>query len=292
MAKIMISGATGLLGRALLKELSKEHDTVGLGFSRAQPPILKVDLFDKEALQQVFSEHTPEFFIHSAAERNPDKFDNDPESSIKLNCAVTEQIARCCEQFGCKLIFISTDYVFDGRNPPYAEDAATSPLNLYGESKARSEAMLLKDYPSAAIARIPVLYGEVNALKESAVTIIAEQLIKGVRAFDHDSLRFPTNTADIAYVLRQAIEVIGKELSGVYHISAQEMMTKLEMAKTMAPALNIDSATLVAAEIDENAAPRPKDCALKDTRLCAKGIEIDSRFSDAINTVLAPHLSH
>ncbi|WP_462159011.1 dTDP-4-dehydrorhamnose reductase family protein [Pseudoalteromonas sp. GB56] len=291
MAKVMISGATGLLGRALMNEFSKEHDAIGLGYSRAQPPILKVDLFDKEALHKVFAEHTPDFFIHSAAERNPDRFDNDPENSIKLNCAVTEEIARCCQQFGCKLIFISTDYVFDGRTPPYREDAATNPLNLYGESKARSEQLLQKDYPNAAIARIPVLYGEVTALKESAVTIIAEQLMKGVRAFDHDSLRFPTNTADIARVLRQAIEVVGSNLKGVYHISAKEMMTKLDMAKAMAPMLDIDRATLIAAPVDENAAPRPKDCALHDTRLAAVGIEIDAQFSDAISTILGPHLS-
>ncbi|MEM0513895.1 SDR family oxidoreductase [Pseudoalteromonas sp. YIC-827] len=292
MAKIIVSGATGLLGRALFTHLTPNHQVIGLGFSRAQPPVIKVDLFDKEAISTLFATHQPDFFIHSAAERNPDKFDNDPEQSIQFNCAVTEHIAKCCAQFNCKLIFISTDYVFDGRNPPYAEDAKTNPLNLYGQSKARSEALLQAHYPSAAIVRIPVLYGEVGYLGESAVTVIAEQLQKGATRFDNECQRFPTDTADIANALADAIATLGAELEGIYHLSAKERLTKLDMAKAMAPLLGLDASTLSAAATDTiTSATRPLDCALKDTRLGAQGIEIKSDFAKRIAAVLTPHLS-
>ncbi|MBS3798153.1 SDR family oxidoreductase [Pseudoalteromonas sp. BDTF-M6] len=292
MAKIIVSGATGLLGRALFARLNPEHQVIGLGFSRAQPPVIKADLFDKEAISALFAAHRPDFFIHSAAERNPDKFDNDPEHSIQFNCAVTEHIAKCCAQFNCTLIFISTDYVFDGRNPPYAEDAETSPLNLYGQSKARSEALLQTEYPHAAIIRIPVLYGEVSHLGESAVTVIAEQLKNGVTRFDDECQRFPTDTADIATALAGAIATLGTELEGIYHLSANERLTKLGMAKLMAPLLGLEPSILSAAAADTSAsATRPLDCALKDTRLGKQGIEIKSDFATRIAEVLTPHLS-
>ncbi|WP_105199675.1 dTDP-4-dehydrorhamnose reductase family protein [Pseudoalteromonas sp. T1lg10] len=293
MAKIIVSGATGLLGRALFTHLTPTHQVTGLGFSRAQAPIVKVDLFDKEAISTLFATHQPDFFIHSAAERNPDKFDNDPEQSIQFNCAVTEHIAKCCEQFTCKLIFISTDYVFDGRNPPYAEDAEVNPLNLYGQSKARSEALLQAHYPSAAIVRIPVLYGEVGYLGESAVTVIAEQLQNGVTHFDNECQRFPTDTADIANALAGAITTLGSELEGIYHLSAQERLTKLDMAKAMAPLLDLDASALSPAPVAaaNNAASRPLNCALKDTRLVLHGIEINNDFAKRIAEVLTPHLS-
>ncbi|WP_105188178.1 dTDP-4-dehydrorhamnose reductase family protein [Pseudoalteromonas sp. T1lg48] len=292
MAKIIVSGATGLLGRALFARLYREHQVIGLGYSRAQPPIVKADLFDKDAISALFTSHRPNFFIHSAAERNPDKFDNDPEHSIKFNCAVTEHIAKCCEQFNCKLIFISTDYVFDGRNPPYAEDAKTNPLNLYGQSKARSEVLLQAQYPHAAIVRIPVLYGEVNYLGESAVTVIAEQLKNGATRFDDQCQRFPTDTADIAEALAGAINTQGAQLQGMYHLSANERLTKLEMAKLMAPQLGLDPSILAATAVDTSgSATRPLDCALKDTRLGVQGIEIKSDFATRIAKVLTPHLS-
>ncbi|MFY8274217.1 dTDP-4-dehydrorhamnose reductase family protein [Pseudoalteromonas sp. SSDWG2] len=291
MAKIMLSGATGLLGRAIFANLGTHHDIIGLGFSRAQPPIIKADLLNEKEVFELFDTHRPDFFIHSAAERNPDKFDDDPEQAIELNCAVTECIAKCCAQYQCKLIFISTDYVFDGRTAPYDEAAIPNPLNLYGESKARTESLLQTLYPSAAIVRIPVLYGQVGHLGESAVTVIAKQLLHGVTEFDDDALRFPTDTKDIALVIDQAINHFGQSMRGIYHVSAKQKMTKLDMAKIMAEIMGIDTNALSGAPFNPNAAPRPKDCQLKDTKLMTQGIEINTDFKDAIADILAPHLS-
>ena len=292
MSTIMLSGATGLLGRALYQRLAPHHQVIGLGFSRAQPPLVKVDLTDAEALSALFSKHRPEVFIHAAAERNPDQFDTDPQRSIQLNCEVTEHIAQLCTEYQCRLIFISTDYVFDGLHPPYEEGAAVNPLNLYGESKARSETLLQANYPDAAIVRIPVLYGEVSHLKESAVTTIAAQLKAGQRQFDDEAQRLPTDVNDIADVLSNALHMMNNDLSGIFHISASEKLTKLAMARAMAPLLHIDPNSLSAASVDSNAAPRPKDCQLRDTRLAPMGLTIDTDFRARIATVIAPHLSH
>ena len=131
--KTIITGASGLLGRELVKVISTEHETAGWGFSRPDN-LIKVDLLKLNEVKKAFLEFSPDVFIHSAAERRPDIMKNNPDKAWKFNVDTVSNLAELCNQNNTHLIFISTDYVFDGTSPPYTEDAETSPLNLYGKS--------------------------------------------------------------------------------------------------------------------------------------------------------------
>lgn len=118
---IVVTGASGLLGRAVLATLLKTYPkTIGTAFSRSSESLKKLDLTDLDALESFINKQKPDVLIHCAAERRPDVADKDPEASIKLNVATTKKIFECMENLGRKslAVYISTDYVFDGTNPP------------------------------------------------------------------------------------------------------------------------------------------------------------------------------
>ena len=290
MAKIVVTGATGLLGRALMQVLKQQHQVIGTGFSRAKPPIVALDLGDKDKLENFLSECKPDVLIHAAAERRPDKCENAQEDTLKLNVDASKQLAALCAKYNIRLFFISTDYVFDGNTPPYNENAETNPLNFYGESKAAAEKAVLALSAHHTVVRVPVLYGEVEYLDESAVTTIAKSVLgENKSKQDHWAIRFPTHVEDIALTLNDLVNQPHKNCGGIFHITDVQAMTKYDIACVIAESLGRDTSTLVAQPEPDQTAPRPFNCALQDTRLHKLGIDHKRDFNTAITAVLAPH---
>ncbi|WP_286235435.1 dTDP-4-dehydrorhamnose reductase family protein [Thalassotalea sediminis] len=291
MKRVMITGATGLLGRALVKTLSQSFQVIGTGFTRAKPPILPLDLQNEEAVSTFIELHQPDVIIHAAAERKPDICETDHQATINLNVNVSKHLAQCCQQQNIQLFFISTDYVFDGNNAPYEENAQTSPLNFYGQSKSQAEQAVLAISNQHTIIRVPVLYGDVEYLAESAVTVIAEQ-IKAEQESKHDdwAIRYPTHVEDIALSIADLINLPLNQCHGIYHVSDKQRMTKYQIAQLLASAVNLEGKQLVALPTPTQTANRPYDCALSDTRLKQLGINHTRNFKQAITEVLKPHL--
>ncbi len=138
---ITVTGASGLVGRSLMRMLadSREHKVHGLAFSRAQPPLERLDLTNEDEVAHYFDRERPEVVVHLAAERRPDIVDKDARRARALNVDATRNLARQCAARGAFLLLISTDYVFDGTNPPYFPDSPVNPLNEYGKMKLESE---------------------------------------------------------------------------------------------------------------------------------------------------------
>ncbi|WP_234401182.1 dTDP-4-dehydrorhamnose reductase family protein [Pseudoalteromonas sp. T1lg23B] len=256
MQKIMITGATGLLGRTLYNTLKNEFAVIGTGFSRAKKPILPLDLSDHQAVTAFLECHKPTVLVHAAAERKPDVCENSPEQTIALNVAASAFLATECAKRHIRLLFVSTDYVFDGHDAPYLESAVTNPVNLYGKTKQQAEQAVLAASPLHSVIRIPVLYGDVATLSESAVTVIATQL-KADAQTSHDNwaIRYPTHVEDIAFTLRDLIKQ-PSELGGIFHISDVQAMTKYQMAQVMAQILGYPCELLLPlGEPTQSAAP-------------------------------------
>ena len=177
--RVLITGASGLLGRAILKEFSKENkwEVLGLAYSRSTGSLKKVNLLDFEETKRVIREFRPHILIHSAAERRPDVVENDEDTCLKMNVGVTKTLASTINELNTDLevpehfmLYISTDYVFDGKSPPYQPSDEPNPLNKYGKSKLAGEKAMEICHANGGILRVPVLYGSVEYLKESAVT--------------------------------------------------------------------------------------------------------------------------
>ncbi|AOT09993.1 dTDP-4-dehydrorhamnose reductase family protein [Pseudoalteromonas luteoviolacea] len=290
MNKIVVTGATGLLGRALVKVLSQSNTVIGTGFSRAAPPIEQLDLHDQAAITTFLDTHRPNILVHAAAERKPDICENDHQATIALNVQAAKFLATLCKDRHIQFVLISTDYVFNGQAAPYIEDAATSPVNFYGESKVQAEQAVLAVSSQHTVVRVPVLYGEVEYLAESAVTIIAEQVIKNPHSeHDHWAIRYPTHVEDIALTLNDLFFQPPEMQAGTFHISNNQSMTKYEMAVYIAKVLGLNSQDLVALPEPSQTAARPYNCALKDTRLKSIGIAHHRDFATAIANVLNKH---
>ncbi|RJE77393.1 NAD(P)-dependent oxidoreductase [Pseudoalteromonas sp. MSK9-3] len=287
MKKVMITGATGMLGRVLVNTLKPTFEVIGTGFSRASDSISKLDLNDQEAIYQFLDTHQPDALIHAAAERKPDVCEQSPEQTLALNVQATQFLAQQCKLRNIRLIFISTDYVFDGTQAPYIENSATNPLNFYGQSKQQAELAVLANSELHSVIRVPVLYGDVTHLAESAVTVIAEQINETTPSeHDHWAVRYPTHVEDIALTLKDLLKQ-PDNLGGIFHISNHQAMSKYDMACIIADHRNYPRSLLTPLPTPSQTAQRPYNCALKDTRLAKLGISHQRDFSTAIKHILS-----
>lgn len=158
--RVVVTGASGLLGRAIYSHfVARSHDVLGLANSRAEPPLVKQDLLDEESLKSRLSDYKPDLIVHSAAERRPDVVQQQPERSQELNVDVPGRLAAISGEIGAKLIYISTDYVFDGSRPPYTVESEPNPLNAYGTSKLLGERAVKENGRDGQVTslRVPVL---------------------------------------------------------------------------------------------------------------------------------------
>jgi len=289
--KAWINGATGLLGRAILREFKENHEgkVIGTGFSRAVGDIQKLDLLNEGAVEDFMEKEQPRFVIHSAAERRPDISENDPDATWAMNVEVTQRLAGMCNESGAWMLYISTDYVFDGTTPPYQPGDTPNPLNHYGRSKLAGEQAIQETGDDFGILRVPILYGQIENLEESAVTTMVPFLLQDViPPQDHWATRYPTHVDDVALVCRQMVghKAVEEGFHGIYHWSANEPYTKYEMALTMAPSLGVDPELIKADSNPSKGTPRPEDCALESTALESLALGRQRSFAEAIASVI------
>jgi len=269
--KVLLTGASGLLGRAVLSKFSEsKFEIVGTGFSRVAPPLLKLDLLDSKAVESFITEHKPQIIIHSAAERRPEVVQENFESSKQLNVGSTELLASLCAKNDIYLIYISTDYVFDGDNAPYSVEDKPNPLNKYGELKlAGEECVKNTEGLKWCVLRVPVLYGKTDKLNVSAVTVLYEALLKSIESkqiakMNHIEKRYPTYCPDVAKFLLEICEryQFSGSIFGLMHFTDREQMTKYEMVQRMAKLMNKSTEFIEAETKVSSAVKRPYDTQL------------------------------
>lgn len=280
MVKVAVTGASGVLGSAIYKALKEtDHSTIGLANSRAGEGLVQLDLTDKDVVSKFFQEHKPDWVVHCAAERRPDVAEKDPHGTQRLNAEVPGYLASLAKDLDFSLLYISTDYVFDGTSPPYGPASRTNPLQLYGESKRDGE-IAISSVAGAKIVilRVPVLYGPAPQNSDSAVNVLVDVVQdQSGRQYkmDHYAIRYPTNVEDIAGFLVRAIGH-RNPLPQVIHYSADEPFTKYEICLVFAKILGLPHDHIIP---DANpptgagATTRPRDCHLSTTETEELGIE-------------------
>jgi dTDP-4-dehydrorhamnose reductase len=288
---VLITGATGLLGRGLMKALGNIDalNTVGLGFRRSGEKMPSVDLRDEGKVEACVAAHKPEIIIHAAAERRPDLIEKSPDDAWEINVSSTQYLIEAAKRHGAWLLYISSDYVFDGTNPPYSTDAATNPLNIYGKTKLAGEKFVLD--AGFAVLRVPLLYGSVEDWGESSVTEMVPVLLANIGKtvwFDNWAIRYPTHVdyaaAVCARLSREYLE--GRRPRGIYHASGAEAFTKLEMAMAMAQQIGIANITLLSAPMDSSNI-RPQDSCLDVSSIKRFNLSAPKGFIKGIGEILA-----
>lgn len=290
--KILVTGASGLLGRAVYRSLSEsdaDFEVTGTAFSRSRDKLIKLDLTDGNSVMEAISALKPDLIIHSAAERRPDVVKEDPEAAERLNVSAVSTIAEAAEDCGAALLYMSTDYVFDGTNPPYKTEDEPNPLNNYGKMKLEGEIIVLTTCSQPLILRVPILYGRVEKIAESAVTVIAESISADTPSYhDDEAIRYPTNTSDIAEVITSIAKKLnlGEDISGIFHWSSESPYTKYQIALIMAEILGIDQTLIKTATPNPEAAPRPMNAHLDTEKLRNLGINGETDFKSSIREIL------
>jgi len=287
-------GASGLLGRAVSNELASitRWQVIRTAFRHGDTSTITLDIRDECAVRQFIADQAPDAIVVTAAERRPDVCENDPVLARALNVDALGFIASAAQEIGSWILSISTDYVFDGTQPPYQPDDAPNPLNAYGRSKLDGEQALLRSGARSCVLRLPLLYGPVIDWGESAVTSLTPAIVASARGvapavMDAWATRYPTFTPDVAVAIRQLLErhEIGESVTGVMHWSGDEPMTKFDIAQRIAQVLNVD-AQITAERSPIDTTPRPRNCHLASDALEVLKIGQRTPFDAAIRAVL------
>jgi dTDP-4-dehydrorhamnose reductase len=205
--RVLILGASGLLGQALMSEWTRD-EVVGIG-SR------DVDIRDAAKVWEVVGKGCPEWIVLAAAYTNVDDCESHPDLAFGVNRDGAIPVAKAAKRIGAKLLFLSSDYVFDGtKSSPYEVGDARNPQSVYGRSKAEAEVRLLELLPESCIARTSWLFG--TGGKCFPDTILKLAATRPALDVVNDQRGCPTYSVDLA---RAIIELCRKHVSGIVHIT-------------------------------------------------------------------------
>lgn len=221
--KIMVTGANGQLGKEL-QDLSSSYPQFEFIFlSRADLPIHHFGL-----IRNFFEAFHPDYCINAAAYTAVDKAETEADLAMLVNGQAVGELATCCQDYHCRLLHISTDYVFDGESAvPYREDDPVSPVNLYGRSKLEGEVLAQQNCPDSVIVRTSWVYSSHghNFVKTMLRLFQEKKEINVV----NDQIGSPTYAADLAKALLQIIQYPDWH-PGVFHYSGEGKISWYELA--------------------------------------------------------------
>lgn len=208
MTKILVTGAKGMLGQDLCPILEDE------GYDVIESDIDTLDITDYDAAEVTITSIKPSIVIHCAAYTNVDKAEEDFETAKKINVKGTENVARICGENGITMVYISTDYVFDGtKGSPYTPDDVPNPINKYGLTKYEGEEAVRKYCPNYYITRTSWLYGiHGKNFVETMLSLADKPELKVV----DDQVGCPTWTVELANGIVELLD--DKSEFGTYHI--------------------------------------------------------------------------
>lgn len=237
--KILVTGSNGLLGQKLLAALRDDPEVTLLATSRGEDRTTmplgeryrSVDITRKEAVDAVMDLARPDVVIHAAAMTNVDACEQDPDGCRLQNVMATAHLLQAAKRHGSHFIFLSTDFIFDGRNGPYREEDPAVPLSVYGQSKLDGERLVQEaGLRRWAIARTIIVYGHAQGLSRANVVLWAKSALqKGVPIqVVHDQWRMPTLAEDLA---DGCIRIAKRGANGIFHLSGPDGMSILELVQ-------------------------------------------------------------
>ena len=269
MKKVFITGANGLLGQAIISLFTRETNYELITSSVEDKPFLeyghkyeKLDITDKEEVKRVIARYSPEVIVNCAAFTDVDKCETEREFSWKLNVDGVKNLIIAAKKSDSKIIHFSTDYVFDGKNGPYNEDATPNPISFYGRSKLASENALTSSGVEHAIIRTMVLYGIGNNVKKNFALWLVETLKKNQPVtIVTDQVGNATIADDLAYGTYKIIE---KNRTGLYHIAGKDILSRFDFAIKVCEVFNFNKklvSPILTADLNQPA-PRPLNSGL------------------------------
>jgi len=283
--KILITGASGLLGRRLMSRLEDTGKVVGVGHTNSRAPLVPVDLRDHEALRILLKEANPDAVVHSAAYRDPDFCEDHPEEAFRLNVAPVERFCKLLPE-SVPLLFISSEYVFDGEAAPYNEEDERHPVNEYGRLKVKAEDLVLQR-AAGSVLRVPLLIGAGPTWESSGFIykILTKIQDPTPSSLDDAGIRFLTWTDDVAEAVAHLLKL---EKQGIYHYSSLEGGTKYQWALELADLAGLSTEHITPdREGSPTRAVRPRDTQLAVDKIRRTGLNRFTPFREVAQSVIS-----
>jgi len=266
-----------MLGTDLQKALRGEHDLV---LTDVVGDVQFLDITDTSAVMSAVGESRPDAVIHSAAYTDVDGCERDPDKAYLVNGLGTWNVATACREHDAALVYVSTDFVFDGKKgEPYTEYDGTNPLGHYGASKLAGEKHVRELCPRHYIARTAWLYGEHG--KNFPYTIMNAAKTRKELKVVADQIGSPTFTADLAATIR---DLIGSPLYGTYHVTNKGSCSWCDFAKEILRLAGINDVDVQPIKAEEWPSPtkRPKYSVLRHYSLELQGRDNLRSWQDAL----------
>ncbi|MBS3093070.1 sugar nucleotide-binding protein [Candidatus Pacearchaeota archaeon] len=264
--KILVTGASGLLGKKTMEllSLSKRFEVIGTYLTHPNEMIYKLDITNKISVEAFFHDFNFDIVIHAAALVDADYCEKDKELCENINVIGTMNLVDVCKKNGKKLLFVSSDYIFDGDRPPYTEDSAPHPVNFYGVTKLEGEEIIKKNLDDYIIIRPPLLYGDDDETKPDFITTLLKKLKNNEKIFlDNEIIKYPTLTEDIAQSILALISVDAK---GIFNTGSDEGITKYQWAKKIAQFYGYTEDSIFENK-ESPSAPRPLNVLLDSSKI-------------------------
>ncbi len=275
--KVLVTGVKGQLGYDVVNELEKRNiEAVGVD-------IEEMDITDAESVNGVIREAAPDAVIHCAAYTAVDAAEDNEELCRKVNAEGTQNIADVCKALDIKMIYISTDYVFDGQGErPWEPEDERHPLNVYGQTKYEGELAVQNTLDKYFIVRIAWVFG-VNG-KNFIKTMLRLAETHNRLTVVNDQYGSPTYTYDLARLL---VDMVLTEKYGVYHATNEGICTWYEFACEIFKQAGVEMEVVPVTSAEYPAkAKRPENSRMSKEKLSDNGFERLPSWQDALKRYL------
>lgn len=277
MNNILVTGSTGQLGSDVVKELLKR------GYSTLSPNRSEFNLCSEDSIRNYILNSNCEAIVHCAAYTQVDKAEDEKDLCIKINATATKHIAKCAKILDIPMIYISTDYVFDGtKDGKYTENDETNPINIYGESKLAGEKYVQEILDKYYIVRTSWVFN-ING-KNFIETMLRLSKANNQLSIVNDQIGSPTYTKDLSRLL---VDMLETSKYGLYHATNEGYCSWYEFANTIFKLANINI-DIKAINSNEYAsrAKRPLNSKLSKDKLIEYGFKPLPHWEDALKDYL------
>lgn len=259
MERLFITGGSGLLGSRFSK-FTDEYEVTTTYNKNPKEHSVKLDITDEKDVLNKIESLSPDLVVHPAALTNVDYCEDHKEEAYKINAQGTLNMVKACEKIDSKLIYVSTDFVFDGTEGSYKETDKTNPISYYGLSKLKGEEFVQESDIKSAIVRVSVLYGWHENF--NYVMWVIDELKKGNNInIVTDEYNSPTYAENAAEAI---LKIFSKNKEGIYHIAGDERINRFDFAKNIARVFELDETLINPIKSEDliRKARRPLDSSL------------------------------